>query len=226
MQRDTLFGVTGTPLHRLAVCVIHCALRSASPIISLLLTLFVASPAVAAQAARGLTSGDAIYRAGCAGCHGPNGEGAADTTVGFDKPATFPNFADCASTTPEVDADWRATIADGGRARGFSRIMPAFGDRLTPAQIESVIGYLRGLCREPSWPRGELNLPRPLATEKAFPEDETVVTTAIGAKHAPDVNQEIVYEHRFGVRNQIEVSIPFAALHDETGAVARGLGDL
>jgi len=226
MQRDSRSPSAGAPLQRRAICVIHCALRSASPIITLLLTLFVTAPAVAAQAAHGLTGGGAIYQAGCAGCHGPNGEGAADTTVGFDKPATFPNFADCPSTTPEVDADWRATIAEGGRARGFSRIMPAFGDRLTAAQIDAVIEYLRGLCRESSWPRGELNLPRPLATEKAFPEDETVVTTAIGAKHAPDVNQEVVYEHRYGARNQIEVSLPFAALHDETGAVARGIGDL
>jgi mono/diheme cytochrome c family protein len=200
-------------------------LRFAS-LVSLLLTFFVAGRAGGGQAARDLTGGDAIYHAGCAGCHGPNGEGAPDTTVGFDKPATFPNFSDCASTTPELDVDWRATIRDGGRGRGFSRIMPAFGDELSSAQIDAVIGFLRGLCRESSWPRGELNLPRPLATEKAFPEDETVLTTAVGARHAPDITNEIAYEHRYGVRDQIEISIPFAALHDETGAVARGIGDV
>jgi mono/diheme cytochrome c family protein len=191
------------------------------------LIVALGAPAFAGQSgARDLTSGDAIYHAGCAGCHGPNGEGAPDTTVGFDKPRTFPNFTECATTTPELDVDWKATIRDGGRGRGFSRIMPAFADQLTAAQIDAVIAHLRTLCRDASWPRGELNLPRPLTTEKAFPEDETVISTAVSAHRAPDISHEIVYEHRLGNRNQLEVSIPLASLHDQTGTVARGVGDV
>src|SRR4029079_10534277 len=57
-------------------------------------------PALAGQAAaRALTTGEAIYHAGCAGCHGSGGQGAPDTTVGFEKPDTFPDFKACASTT-------------------------------------------------------------------------------------------------------------------------------
>jgi hypothetical protein len=37
----------------------------------------------------------------------------------------------------------------------------------------------RSFCREPAWQRGELNFPRPLGTEKAFPEDEMVSDLAI-----------------------------------------------
>ena len=80
-----------------------------------------------------LTSGEAIFSSGCAGCHGPHGEGEPQTTIGFDKPSTFPDFTDCASTTPELDVDWKATITHGGHGRGFSRIMPAFAEALTPA---------------------------------------------------------------------------------------------
>jgi mono/diheme cytochrome c family protein len=197
-------------------CLIQCSL-----------ILCLGAPARADQGgARGLTSGDAIYQAGCAGCHGPSGEGAPDTTVGFDKPDTFPDFTDCASTTPELDVDWKATIRDGGRGRGFSRIMPSFAEQLTGAQIDAVIAHLRTLCRDSSWPRGELNLPRPLTTEKAFPEDETVITTVVGAHRAPDVTHQIAYEHRFGARNQLEVSIPLANVHDESGTLARGVGDV
>jgi len=189
--------------------------------------LSVATSVAAGQSAtRALTTGEAIYQAGCAGCHGPNGQGMPDTTIGFDKPATFPDFSDCRSTTPELDVDWRATIHAGGQGRGFSRIMPSFAEALTSAQIDAVIGYLRGLCRGRSYPRGELNLPRPLATEKAFPEDETVITTAVDAHGAPDVNDELVYERRLGARTQLEISVPFASLHDESGTVARGVGDL
>jgi mono/diheme cytochrome c family protein len=195
--------------------------------LSLLLLLCVASTASARQSStRGLTSGEAIFRAGCAGCHGPDGKGAPDTTVGFDKPATFPDFSDCPTTTPELDVDWKATIRQGGRGRGFSRIMPAFEEQLTDAQIDAVIGYLRTLCRGSGWPRGELNLPRPLATEKAFPESETALTTAVDAHHAPDVSNELVYERRLGIKTQLEVSIPFGSVHEESGTVARGVGDV
>ncbi|PWT80630.1 MAG: cytochrome c, class I [Blastocatellia bacterium] len=172
-----------------------------------------------------LTTGEEIYHAGCAGCHGPGGEGAAETTIGFEKPDTFPDFTRCDQTTVEQDVDWRATIHDGGHGRGFSPIMPSFSEALTPSQIDAVIRYLRSFCRE-TWPRGELNLPRPLTTEKAFPESETVLTTAVTAHHAPEVTQALVYEHRFGRQNQLEVSIPFGFLRDESGAITGGVDDI
>lgn len=201
-------------------------LRFAS-LLSLSLLVCSAPSADAGQAgARGLTAGEAIYHAGCAGCHGSAGAGAPDTTVGFEKPATFPDFTACDATTPERDVDWKATIHLGGNGRGFSRIMPSFADELTPTQIDAVIGYLRGFCQDKRWPRAELNLPRGLATEKAFPENETVITTAVGAHHAPDVTHELVYERRFGPRNQLEIAVPFTSHHDEAGAHVRGLGDV
>jgi len=194
---------------------------------SLLLLLLSATSAAAGQAgARGLTTGEAIYQAGCAGCHGSAGTGAPDTTVGFEKPATFPDFTMCNATTPERDVDWKATIHFGGHGRGFSRIMPSFADELTSAQIDAVIRYLRGFCREKGWPRAELNLPRGLAVEKAFPESETVITTAVSAHHAPDVTHELTYEQRIGPRTQLEIAVPFTTHHDEAGTWVRGLGDL
>ena len=202
-------------------------------VLTLALSWAIASPSLAGQtaavqlpAARGLTSGESIYRAGCAGCHGPNGEGAPQTSTGFDRPATFPDFSSCDQTTPELDVDWKATITMGGHGRGFSPIMPAFADELTSTQIDAVVAHLRGFCRERGWARGELNLPRPLRTEKAFPEDETVVTSAVAAHHAPEIANQIVYEHRLSMRDQMELSIPFAVMHDENGTAVRGVGDV
>src|SRR5262249_22944781 len=107
----------------------------------------LSNPAGAAQggdsATSKLTTGEEIYHAGCTGCHGPGGEGAAETTIGFEKPDTFPDFTRCDQTTVEPDVDWRATIHDGGHGRGFSPIMPSFSEALTPPQIDAVIGYLR-----------------------------------------------------------------------------------
>jgi mono/diheme cytochrome c family protein len=173
-----------------------------------------------------LSTGQKIYQAGCAGCHGPGGEGMPDTTVGFKKPETFPDFTQCDQTTPEYDADWKAAIRDGGRARGFSPIMPAFGETLTSEQIESVVKYVRGFCRDTSWPRAELNLPRPLTTEKAYPENEVVITTAVSAQRGHDVSNALVYERRFGVRNQVEVSVPFNFVNGVGGTLAGGIGDI
>ena len=173
-----------------------------------------------------LSSGQAIYQAGCAGCHGPDGRGMADSTLGFDRPATFPDFTDCASTTPEFDIGWKATIRDGGPGRGFSPIMPSFRDLLTSEQIDAVIVYLRTLCRSGAWPRAELNLPRPLATEKAFPESETVLTTTIAAKRAPDVGNAVTYERRVGTKSQIELSVPVDFVHTGAGALNGGVGDI
>lgn len=178
------------------------------------------------SAAAGLTSGEAIFNAGCAGCHGPRGAGADQTTIGFDKPSTFPDFTDCAGTTPERDIDWKATIAQGGHGRGFSRIMPSFAEALTSEQIDAVIAFLRGQCQDKRWARGELNLPRPLRTEKAFPESETVLTVGATTDRGPDWESELAYEKRLSVRDQLEVAIPFSSIQITDAERASGIGDV
>lgn len=93
------------------------------------------------------------------------------SAVGFD--LEIPDFTDCVFATPEPDADWLAVIQHGGPARAFDRRMPAFLDALSEDQINQILGYIRGMCADRNWSRGELNLPRPLRTEKAIPENET-----------------------------------------------------
>jgi hypothetical protein len=121
-------------------------------------------------------------------------------------------------------------IHDGGKARGFSRIMPAFGELLSSEQITSLVKYIRGLCHDRAWAPGELNLPRPLVTEKAFPESETVfagtVAPAGEGGHGHDAIYSLQYERRFTARGQLEVSIPMAVSHDQTGASHTGVGDV
>ena len=173
-----------------------------------------------------LKTGKEIFLRGCIACHGPDGKGMPKPTLGFEPPQTFPDFTDCSATTREPNHDWKAIIMHGGPARGFSEIMPAFGDQLTSEQIDLVILYLREFCREPSWPRGELNLPRSLISEKAFPEDEVVLTTAINAKETPATDHTITYEKRFGLGNQLEVSLPFGFHKQDSGSWFGGVGDL
>jgi mono/diheme cytochrome c family protein len=171
-----------------------------------------------------LNTGEEIYRAACVACHGPDGKGTPESTTGFKRPDTFPDFTRCDQTTPEDNYAWKSVIRDGGPSRGFSQIMPSFSDALTSEQMDKVILYLRGFCTESSWPRGELNLPRALLTEKAYPEDEVVITTALNATGAPAVTNEIVHEQRFGVKNQIEVSVPVNFV-DQNHVWHGGFGD-
>lgn len=174
----------------------------------------------------GLHSGRDIYEAACAACHGPDGHGTPQAIAGFTPPDTFPHFDKCDETTPEYTEDWTAVIRDGGPARGFSQIMPSFGGVLAPDEINRVVAYLRSLCKEKGWPLGELNVPRALVTEKAFPESETVLTTTVNTKGAASVNNALVYERILGKHDQLEVSVPFGWAHQQGSGLAGGLGDI
>src|SRR5204863_5066900 len=85
-----------------------------------------------------LDTGEEIFQAACIACHGPNGRGQPDSTVGFEKPSTFPDFTDCNGSVREKTFDWKATIHEGGRGRGFVEIMPSFSEALTSEQIDKV----------------------------------------------------------------------------------------
>jgi len=124
-------------------------------------------------------NGERIYKSGCIACHGATGQGAPETLTEFKRPDTFPDFTRCDQTTPEPNSAWKDVIAHGGPARGFSQIMPAFGELLASDQIDDVIAYLRTLCRNTHWARGELNLPRALlATRRtSFTNSASAFTT-------------------------------------------------
>lgn len=171
-----------------------------------------------------LQDGQQIFRAACAACHGPDGKGQPRSTVGFDTP--LPDFTSCSFATPETAADWVGIAHQGGPVRAFDRRMPAFGDVLSDEQIEKAINYVRSLCRDRAWPRGELNLPRALVTEKAFPENEAVLTTTIAGGDAATFENVLLYEHRLGARTQFEAAVPLALQKSASGDWQRGLGDV
>ena len=169
-------------------------------------------------------NGERIFKTTCVACHGSDGRGAPQTTAGFERPDTFPDFTRCDQTTPEPNSAWKDVIVHGGPSRGFSQIMPVWGKLLTSEQIDDVIVYLRGFCTNKHWPRGELNLPRALVTEKAFPEDEVVISSAVNARGAPGVTMDIIHEQRFGVKNQIEIDVPLE-FQDQNHTWYGGVGD-
>ena len=173
----------------------------------------------------------ALFDAACANCHGTDGRGVDRALLGFEE--SLPNFTDCDFAAREHSSDWMAIAHLGGPARAFSRMMPLFDDALTDEQIERLIRYVRSLCTDSSWPRGELNLPLPLLTEKAFPEDEWIVKGDAALEGDGSVSGTFVYEQRFGPRSQFEVVIPYgwAEVPGQGGSLdgtrwVSGFGDL
>lgn len=170
-------------------------------------------------------NGEAIYKAGCIACHGDSGKGAPESSTVFKRPDTWPDFTRCDQTTPEANSAWKDVIIHGGPNRGFSQIMPAFGQLLTDGQINDVIAYMRQFCTNSSYPRGELNLPRALVTEKAFPEDEEVVSTALAATGAPNFTTDVIDERTFAGLTQLETDVP-VNYADQNHNWTAGVGDI
>ena len=164
----------------------------------------VAEPSTTAVSPK---TGKQLYMEACAACHAADGSGVPADQLGFAGP--MPDFTDCNFASREPDGDWVAVAHQGGPVRGFSRLMPAFGDALSVDQLQKIMDYIRTMCRDDSWPRGELNLPRPLVTEKAYPEDEAVLSSSIDAEGSGAVVNEFVYEQRFGSQSQLELVVPF-----------------
>jgi mono/diheme cytochrome c family protein len=152
-------------------------------------------------------SGEQLYQASCANCHGADGEGLGQALLGFEE--EMPDFTDCDFAAREPDGDWIAVAHEGGPVRGFSEMMPAFRGALTPDQLQMIMSHIRTLCTDENWPRGELNLPRGFVTEKAYPEDEWVVEGGVDLEGEGAFESAFVYERRFGARSQMEVKLEY-----------------
>lgn len=168
-------------------------------------------------------TGEDIFKAACATCHSLDGKGSPRSVVGFEiaNGHELPDFTDCPTNTVEPLADWVAVTHEGGPIRGLDRHMPKFGDALSVEQLERTIKYLWSFCKDSSWPRGDLNFPRAFFTEKAFPENESVITTGVSTSGPTSIGNTIVYEHRIGSLGQYEIAVPIDKQDAETG-----LGDI
>lgn len=159
--------------------------------------------------------------AGCASCHGFDGTGNVEG-LKLDPPP--PDLTDCSFNSREPRRDWSAVIARGGEARGLSMSMPAYGEVLTAAQIDTIIDYLKTFCTDTGWPQGELNFRRPQITSKAFPENEALLIPTYTNDARTSTVTKLVYERRLGRKGQWEVAVPFAT---ESGpALSSGIGDV
>ena len=73
-------------------------------------------------------SGEGVYAAQCAGCHGAAGGGGAGPRI--------------AGNARAADADYVARVVKNGRG-----MMPAFGNVLSDAEVGAVVEYVSGLSQ-------------------------------------------------------------------------------
>ena len=141
----------------------------------------------------------------CARCHAQDGSGKVSEPTITVEPL---DFTDCKIAAAEPDADWMLAIAKGGPAVGLSSQMPAFEDTLSAERVDDFVQHLRGFCTEDGWPHGNMNFPRPIFTEKAFPENEFILLPAVS--HRKDVAVLAIYERRLGRRAMWEAVLPLS----------------
>lgn len=197
-------------------------MRSIKMKVSLVSTTAI-SLLLAVYSAHGATDAE-LYENACSACHGSDGVGRSQQDVAFETP--LPDFSDCEFASREPDPDWFAVIHEGGPVRAFDRMMPAFGDALEEDEINQILSHVRTFCTDDRWPRGEFNLPRPLFTEKAFPEDETVVTTSYDTGDNKAYAIEFLYEKRFGPVGMVEIAVPLVSFDPLAGGRNTGIGDI
>jgi len=121
--------------------------------IPVLAYLFLAPAGTTRAAALEHPDGRQLYLNHCAGCHGPSGRGnGTQLANSLRKPHSF---ADCSWMNLMSDATLYLVISEGSSAGGFRAGMPAFGAKLSYAQMASLIEYVRSFCR-----------PRPAAADQ------------------------------------------------------------
>jgi mono/diheme cytochrome c family protein len=114
-------------------------------ILTLVLTLAVAvGPAAAAGDA---AAGAKIFAERCVRCHGKDGQG-----NGPDLAKLHPNTSPVNWTRSVVMKKWSDQeivdiITKGGKAVGSSPVMPPWGGKLSDAQIQDLLAFIRTLAK-------------------------------------------------------------------------------
>ncbi len=92
--------------------------------------------------------GRALYAEHCAECHGRSGkgDGPAAAVIG----QRLPDFSDAAAMRKVDDAFLAAIIKKGGSQFGRSNAMPAWGMKLSDAEIGAIVAYIRSLAQPAS----------------------------------------------------------------------------
>src|SRR5207245_11616558 len=167
--------------------------------------------------------GRAVFEQYCTLCHGSDAKGTGPLAKTLPVPPA--DLTDCRRTAEDPVEVTEGTIRHGGSYVGLSPVMPAWQGKLTDEQIADAASYVKTLCSDPDWVPGELNLPRPLITDKAYPEQEAIVGSRFG--RGPSKNTETfgTIEYRINGLTSVELTTNYLKTRPDGGQPHAGLGD-
>ena len=183
-----------------------------------LLLVTFAYAAITGDPARGRV----VFQQSCFLCHGSDAKGTGYLADSL--PVQPANLTSCRITSEDPVEMIEGVVRHGGAWAGLSPAMPAWEGTLSDQQIADVASYVKTLCADSDWVPGELNLPRPLITEKAFPEQEAILGARFGRNGQKVTELFADLEYRLHGRTAIEV-VPRYLWMRGTGGSESGIGD-
>ena len=92
-----------------------------------------------------IAQGGKMYMHYCTACHGNKGDGKGFNAKNLDpRPAVH---TDAAFMIKRTNKELSDAISGGGRTIGKSTLMPPWGKTLSDTQVQSLVLYLRKLCK-------------------------------------------------------------------------------
>lgn len=106
---------------------------------------FYLTPALGAVPAGDAKAGLEVHKKNCVRCHGERGKGDGPAAKLLKTKPT--DWSDKAKMSGMSDQDLFKVITKGGEAAGKSKLMPAFGGKLSDQEVNNVIAFIRSLAR-------------------------------------------------------------------------------
>ena len=124
------------------------------------------------------SSGEEVYAANCAACHGPGGEGQPDWhVVKADGTLPAPPLNGDGHTWHHADGELYRVVSQGGQiledpGLDFKSAMPAFGEQLSHSEMVAVLTYVKSLWGEKTSRGLSIRESQALVSERdPFPEE-------------------------------------------------------
>ncbi|HKD67949.1 MAG TPA: cytochrome c [Candidatus Binataceae bacterium] len=113
----------------------------------LMLVLMLAVSVCPAAAAGDAAAGAKIFADRCARCHGKGGQGDGPDLAKLHPSSSPVNWTKAVVMKKWSDAEIVEIITKGGKAVNSSPVMPPFGGKLSDAQIQDLLAFIRTLAK-------------------------------------------------------------------------------
>jgi mono/diheme cytochrome c family protein len=109
--------------------------------------IIIAASINAVRADDNVKRGAELFATNCARCHGKEAKGDGPDLVKLQAAVSPDDWTDKQSNQELTDTFITAMITKGGKANGKSRIMPAFGDKLSTQQVQDLLAFIRSMAK-------------------------------------------------------------------------------